>query len=393
MHKIIVIVVFLLPVALLFTGEPKFGERMDRGLVEHPALDEASGIAASRKNPDVLWAHNDSGDRNRLFALSSTGKHLGEFTIQGASARDWEDMAVGPGPVEGESYLYIGDIGDNDERIDLKYIYRIPEPLVSFNGSPVDSILNGVEIITFRYPDGNRDAETVMIDPLTRDIYVVSKRESKVRVYRAAYPQSTSSTITLEHVATLNFSLAVGGDISSSGSEILLKTYTNIYYWCRSPGQDLWQTFAEPPIVVPYLPEPQGEAVCWQADGTGYYTLSEELADIPGRLYFYPRLEPTAVGETRSPSPVLQLEQNYPNPFNPSTVIHYSLSQPAYVKLNIYDLRGRRVDTLTDHFTFPGRYTLEYRPSGLESGMYFYRLQVGTSLGTFSQSRKLILIK
>lgn len=393
---------YLLLGAPLLAKEPHFGERVDRGLIEHPDLDEASGIAASRKNLGVLWSHNDSGDSNRIFALNTAGKHLGIFTIAGATARDWEDIAVGPGPVEEESYIYIGDIGDNQGHFDLKHIYRIPEPLINVNGSPIDSTLAGAEIISFRYPDGNRDAETLMVDPLTRDIYVVTKREPKVIVYRAPYPQSTTNAITLEPVATLNFSLAVGGDISPSGLEVLIKSYTHIYYWRRTESQELGQALAQPPVTVPYVSELQGESVCWQTDSMGYYTISEELGGIPAHLYFYPRRAPTSVGLSDPIVPGFQLEQNYPNPFpqsgsasadNPSTVIRYSLSQPAFVKLNLYDPRGRRVDTLTDNFRFPGQYSLEYRPMGLGSGVYFYRLQVSTSVGTFNQVRKLTLTK
>jgi hypothetical protein len=382
--------------------EPHFGERVDRGRIEHPQLDEASGIAASRKNPGVLWSHNDSGDANRIFALNENGQHLGIFTIVGATSRDWEDIAVGPGPADGESYLYIGDIGDNESHFDLKYIYRIPEPRVDASGAPVDSALAGVETIAFRYPDGNRDAETLMVDPLTKDIYIVSKRETNVRVYRAAYPQSTTSVNILEHIASLNFTLAVAGDISADGLEILIKTYANIYYWPRTPTQDVPQALAEPPLAVPYEPEPQGEAVCWQADGGGYYTVSEEFAGVAAHLYFYPRLDPTAVDQSDFTPPVFHLEQNYPNPFpqigsafmdDPATVIRYSLSQPGQVRLNIYDTRGRRVETLMDNFRFPGQYVVEYRPLGLASGVYFYRLQVGTARGTFSKSRKLIFVK
>ncbi len=396
------VLIYFLLVAPVSAKEPRFGERVDRGLLEHSDLDEASGIAASRKNPGVLWSHNDSGDSNRIFALNTAGKHLGIFAIAGATARDWEDIAVGPGPVEGESYIYIGDIGDNEGHFDLKHIYRIPEPLIDANGSPIDSTLASAEIISFRYPDGNRDAETLMVDPLTHDLYVVTKRETNVIVYRAPYPQSTTSAITLEHVATLNFSLAVGGDISPSGLEILIKSYTHIYYWRRTLSQELGQALAQPPEVLPYVAELQGEAVCWQADSMGYYTVSEELGGIQAHLYFYSRLAPTSVGQRDPIVPGFQLEQNYPNPLpqsgsasadNPSTVIRYSLSQPAFVKLSLYDPRGRRVDTLTDNFRFPGQYSLEYRPMGLESGVYFYRLQVSTSVGTFNQVRKLTLTK
>lgn len=269
---------------------PTFGSRVDRGVVACRPLTEASGLAASRKNPGVLWTHNDSGDNSRLFALSTNGKHLGTFTLAGVTARDWEDLALGPGPVPGVDYLYIGDLGNNYSPHPLKYIHRIPEPRVQPQQSPLDTTLTGVETITVQYPDGSRDAETLMLDPLTKDLYLVSKQDTVGQVYRAVYPQPTSGTLTLEHVATLRLGGVVAGDISPSGDGILIKTYVAIYFWPRQPDQNLWQAFAQPATPVPYILEPQGEAVAWQAQGKGYYTLSESLRGLPVHLYYYPKL-------------------------------------------------------------------------------------------------------
>ena len=69
---------------------PEFGDRVDLGLLENDSIREASGIAASRKNADVLWVHNDSGDSNRIFALNTGGKHLGVYKIDGAKGRNRE---------------------------------------------------------------------------------------------------------------------------------------------------------------------------------------------------------------------------------------------------------------------------------------------------------------
>ncbi|MGH7597591.1 MAG: hypothetical protein ACREOI_14655 [bacterium] len=273
-----------------FAQEPKFGNRVDCGLIEYDRINEASGIAASRQNPGVLWTHNDSGDKNRLFALNTKGKHLGVYTIAGVAARDWEDIATGPGPVEGQHYLYIGDIGDNGREYEYKYIYRIPEPKVDSSQAPVDTTPFGAETIAVFYPRANYDAETLMVDPLTKDIYILTKGDTSSHVFRAAYPQSLKRGTRLEQVATLPLGWVVGGDISPSGNEILVKTYPAVYYWQRSFEQTLWHAFDKAPIQMPYIWEPQGEAVGWKSDGMGYYTISEELGHIPAHLYFYPRL-------------------------------------------------------------------------------------------------------
>lgn len=268
-----------------------------QGVLEHDPIHEASGIVASRRNPDVLWTHNDSGDGPRLYALTTRGEHLGVYTIEGAQARDWEDLALGPGPEPGRDYLYVGDIGDNEAQHDLKYVYRVPEPVVEARQTALDTTLTGVATITFRYPDGRFDAETLLLDPLTKDLYVVTKRSTRARVYRLAYPPSTTDVNEMEPVAHLTLAQvpnassagqgAVAGDIAPSGLEVLIKTYVAVYYWSRA--SEAASLFANPSRTLPYQTEPQGEAIGWAADGNGYFTLSEEARSIPATLYFYPR--------------------------------------------------------------------------------------------------------
>lgn len=242
-------------------------------------------------NPGVLWVHNDSGDSARIFALNDKGRHLGVYELLGAEALDWEDIALGPGPEPGRHYLYIGDCGDNQALRDLKTIYRLPEPVVRADQEPIESALTGVEAIRYRYPDGPRDAETLMVDPATADLILISKREDSVHVYRAAFPQSTDAVITLEFVGKLPLGGVTAGDVSAPGNEVLVKTYTAVHHWVRLPNQDLAEALQASPRRLPYFPEPQGEAIAWRADGSGYYTVSEERDGIPAFLYFYPRLE------------------------------------------------------------------------------------------------------
>ena len=83
----------------------------------------------------------------------------------------------------------------------------------------------------------------------------------------------------------------VGGDISGSGREVLIKTLTAVYHWYRIPGGDLWGGFEGEPTTVPYVVEPQGEAVAWAADSAGYYAISEERGGKPAHVYFYPRVD------------------------------------------------------------------------------------------------------
>ena len=263
-------------------------KQLDLGLVDEYRLNEVSGIDNSKLNGEVFWLHNDSGDSAQIFAIDGNGKHLGRFMLDGVENRDWEDIAVGPGPDDGQSYIYIGDIGDNSALYKLKYIYRIAEPRLDFTKIPYDSIIQNVATITYQYPDGARDAETLLIDPLTKDVFVISKREESVCVYVLSYPQSTESIIIPEHIATLPITQLTAGDISDSGMKIILKNYEEIYSWSRNPNQSMKDVFSKNPDRLPYIVEPQGEAICWSNDEKGYFTVSEEADNTEARLYYYP---------------------------------------------------------------------------------------------------------
>jgi len=276
--------------------QPEFSDGVIMGILESPEIDEASGLVHSRNHDHVLWTHNDTYSLNRVFALDTRGRNLGEYYIDGVENRDWEDIAIGPGPEEGVDYLYVGEIGDNYAQYDLKYIYRIPEPDVQYDQSPEVNTLYDVETITYQYPDGARDSEAMFLDPRTKDLYIISKREFEdIRVYRAAYPQSTTEVITLDSVATLPLYLICGGDVSDSGLEIILKDYDFVYYWQRAEDQNLWEAFNSEAVILPYIREPQGEALCWAPGASGYFTTSELWYGSLGYLHYYPRLTPNPV--------------------------------------------------------------------------------------------------
>lgn len=83
------------------------------------------------------------------------------------------------------------------------------------------------------------------------------------------------------------------------------------------------------------------------------------------------------------------LSQNYPNPFNPSTVIGYRLSAVSDVSLIVYDVLGRELIMLVNERQTAGDHSVSFNASGLPSGVYFYRLQSGTS----SVVRKMLLMR
>ncbi|MGQ9805294.1 MAG: reprolysin-like metallopeptidase [Chlorobiales bacterium] len=87
------------------------------------------------------------------------------------------------------------------------------------------------------------------------------------------------------------------------------------------------------------------------------------------------------------------LEQNYPNPFNPSTMIRYQLSANSSVKLEVFDMVGRRVALLVNAEQAAGRYEVNFNAANLSSGVYFYRLQASSPQGSYTKMMKMLLVK
>ncbi len=261
-----------------------FEKSKGMGLLENDDIKEASGMESSQVNPGLLWTHNDSGDTSRLFLIRENGESINEFYLKGIKSRDWEDIGVGPGPEENSSYVYVAEIGDNRAIYEDKYIYRFKEPQKN-----ASTLIEEFDIIEFRYPNGNRDAECLMVDPSTKDLYIISKREQKVHVYQMPYPQRSDTVNTLITLGTIPYHKIIAGDISADGTEIILKTYDEILYWKRDTKEPVYEVLSKPAIFIPYVREPQGEAMAWKYDGSGFYTLSEEPDEIEAQVYFYKR--------------------------------------------------------------------------------------------------------
>jgi hypothetical protein len=245
---------------------------------------EISGVAASRINAGILYIHNDSGNSAQVYLTDATGADKGTLSLTTVGNRDWEDIAVGPGPIAGINYIYVADIGDNDVKYSSVFIYRFPEPDLTGKTIPYVTNITAVDAIELKYPDGPRNAETLMIDPLTKDIYIVSKESNISKIYVARYPQSTTSATIMAPVAQLYFNKATGGDISPDGTEILLRSNQLIWYWKLPVGTSISAGLLMQPQVAPYANnEPQGEGVGFAADGSGYYT-DTEIKGYPGKL-------------------------------------------------------------------------------------------------------------
>jgi hypothetical protein len=83
------------------------------------------------------------------------------------------------------------------------------------------------------------------------------------------------------------------------------------------------------------------------------------------------------------------LRQNYPNPFNASTVISYGLPYMSHVTIDVYNILGRKIETLVDGQQSAGNHQVVWKAKGISSGMYFYRIQTGE----FTETKKMLLLK
>ena len=256
--------------------------------LEDRAIKESSGLVASRRNPDIFWTHNDSGDGPIIYAFDRSGKSKGRWRVANAEAIDWEDIAAGPGPESGISYLYIGDIGDNDVDRNVVTVYRVAEPAMPTeevrSRTIKEYVTEPAEAIRLRYPDGRHNAETLMVHPRTGDLYIVTKSlETPAAVYKLKAPYSTASVNTLVRMREISVrsfigGVITGGDISPDGRRVILCDYLGAGELALPDGfnGDFDEIWSQPIATVDISPRKQGEAVCYRLDGLAVLATSEK---------------------------------------------------------------------------------------------------------------------
>jgi hypothetical protein len=267
------------------------GAAIHVGTNNNAVLSEVSGIAESRANPNTLWVHNDSGDSARFFAMSPQGALLGVFALAGTSADDWEDMAIGP-KSGGGNYLYFGDVGDNDRVRASIVVHRVDEP-TSNTGMTISA--DDYTSLTLRYPTGARNAESLFLDPISGDMFIITKR-ARPEVFSfpsAAFenPQQTVA-LTAHGFLTVPIGLPTSADISPDGRHIVVRNTTSVgYLFERRANQGVAEALLGNGIPISLASEPQGEAVGWAADGSSFFSTSE-FGSGSAPIYSYPLVVP-----------------------------------------------------------------------------------------------------
>ena len=261
-----------------------YGPPAQIATLKDKSVKESSGIAASRRFHGVYWTHNDSGDGPLIYAFDRSGSSKGIWRVTGASARDWEDIAAGPGPKPGVNYLYIGDIGDNQKKRAEIVVYRVPEPEINAKGllKGKPAATDQSEAIRLRYPDGSHDAETLLVHPRTGSIYIVTKVAfAHPRIYEAEAPIKAGPPITLKYVGTLEVpslfgGIITGGAISPDGRRVAFCDYIQGYEAVLENANSSFDTIWKRPLTSISLgSRKQGEAITYRVDGKALLMTSE----------------------------------------------------------------------------------------------------------------------
>ena len=311
MKQVIFILLFFLSIpGFGISSEPvSFQRGVKTGTILDPMLSEVSGIFSSWKNSRIIWAVNDSGNPPELYAVSSKGKLLKIFSVEGADNTDWEDLSGFR--YRGKAFLVIGDIGDNNAHRDFCTLYAVEEPEI--RDSTTKQSLTVQWRMRFQYADGPKDCEALAIDVISQRIYLMSKREKYPTLYElplsfspkdtvyTATPVAQIRTIPQPTLADLGKkygkyrSQPTAMDISPNGRRLVILTYKHGYLFERDLAQTWGDVFKSQPETLP-LPLPntgeliQREALCINPESGSILVTTEQ---IPAPIYtLAPRIPP-----------------------------------------------------------------------------------------------------
>ncbi|MDA5285986.1 WD40 repeat domain-containing protein [Streptomyces sp. Isolate_45] len=220
--------------------------------ITDPRIRESSGLTASRLHPGVYWTHNDSDDGPYVYGVdAATGKTVARVTLTGiGTPRDVEAISLGP-----DGQLYVGDIGDNRNGTwDHVWVYRFPEPK-----QLADTTVKA-EQFTVTYADGPRDAEALMVHPVTGRVYIASKHERTAGLYEGPERLSAGGPNVFRRVADVPW--VTDGAFSPDGGRLTLRGYftARTYPWKDGRPQG-----GGTRVSAPF--QGQAESVTYTADG------------------------------------------------------------------------------------------------------------------------------
>jgi len=256
------------------------------GQLENKNLDEASGLARSQRDSNVLWSMNDDG-KPVLYAFDLQGRHLGKVSIDGANNKDWEDLASFT--LDETPYLLVADIGDNDARRKTRRLYVVEEP------RPDDKNVDIAWQIRFSYAEGPRDIEAVAVDTDTATVLLLSKREIPAVLYSLPLRSGTDEVLIAERLGAVTslpqpsrsdvqmapktddwYWQPTGMDIAADNLSAIVLTYAGVYYYRRDAEQSWIDAFERRPMGVGLNKLRNAEAICFNDSGSAAYVTVEK---------------------------------------------------------------------------------------------------------------------
>lgn len=194
---------------------------------------ESSGIAHSRRNPDIWFTHNDGPD-GRVFGVRTDGTLVGTWELSGVQPVDIEDIAAAPCPLDdGSTCLYLADTGDNDRDRDEYAVYVVREPDLMADGT--GGALQLVAAQRYTYSGDSRDAEALAVLPNGEMLVITKGQEEGAELFRLpslrrTLPGAPSSVQPAESLGLLPIDVdrkrdrVTGAAISPSGRRLAVRS-------------------------------------------------------------------------------------------------------------------------------------------------------------------------
>ena len=260
------------------------------GKIKHEDINEASGLIATE---NWIWIHNDSGDSPTLYAIDRSGNRRATSRIEGAFARDWEDMT--DFSENGTDYFLIGDIGDNKERLPEVTFYVIERPS-SDTPSPL------LYTFTATYDTiGSKDAEAIMVDPITKELLLITKgRDGVFHFLQGKFPlpseypadqiiddpKFNANKIVLSEIHQESFAtpplnrqdqsrFITSATLHPNGNQLVIRNYLTARIYTKTAEQSWVDSLKNTPCRLPLPLQQQGETLDFSPDGTSLWTTSE----------------------------------------------------------------------------------------------------------------------
>lgn len=245
---------------------------------------ESSGVAVSQCNAGVLWTINDSGDNEMLYAFREGGKHLGTWSVTNAANKDWEALGYRKDE-NGGCFIYIGEIGDNDLKRPEMAVYRVAEPVVSAEDARTTKAAPNstatAEKLAFTYPEERHNAEALLVEPKSGNIYIVTKTSAGPAVVFKLVPAFGGGPVTAVKVTEISLpaipnGLVTGGEIAPDGKRVVLSDYFAGYELVLpADAKNFDEIWVQKPVALSIGERKIGEAIAYSVDGNTIYATSE----------------------------------------------------------------------------------------------------------------------